>query len=105
MNGWVYLGIGIVVEVVGTLSMKLSYGFTKLIPSILCVVFFIIALVMVNLSMKTIDMSIVYAIWSGVGIALIALLGFLFLGEVVTPMKLMFIALIVIGVIGLHHHA
>ena len=105
MNGWIFLALGIVTEVAGTFSMKLSHGFTKLIPSVLFVIFFIIALSFVNLSMKTIDMSIAYTIWSGVGVSLLTLLGIFFLGEPFSWMRLFFIGLIIIGVVGLHHNA
>lgn len=102
MNGWIYLTLGIITEVAGTFSMKLSNGFTKLIPSVLFVVFFAIALSLINLSMKTIDMSVAYAIWSGVGIACLTILGFVFLGEPFSLSRLFFIGLIVVGVVGLH---
>ena len=102
MSGWTYLALGIVTEVAGTFCMKLSHGFTHLVPSVLFVVFFAIALALINLSMKTIDMSVAYAIWSGVGIACLAVLGIFFLGEPATLPKLFFMALIGIGVVGLH---
>lgn len=102
MNGWIYLALGIVTEVAGTFSMKLSQGFTKLFPSVLFVLFFAIALSFINLSMKTIDMSVAYAIWSGVGIAILSILGIAFLGEPATFFRLFFIGLIIVGVVGLH---
>ncbi|WP_420549653.1 DMT family transporter [Curvivirga sp.] len=105
MNGWIYLALGIVTEVAGTFCMKLSHGFTKLVPSVLFIVFFAIALSLINLSMKTIDMSIAYAIWSGVGIAILTILGIVFLGEPVSTLRLLFIGMIVVGVVGLHAQA
>ncbi len=104
MTGWTYLILGIVTEVAGTFCMKLSHGFTHLVPSVLFVFFFAIALVLINLSMKTIDMSVAYAIWSGVGIACLAILGIFFLDEPATLSKLFFMTLIGIGVAGLHSY-
>ncbi len=105
MSGWTYLAMGIVMEVAGTFCMKLSHGFTQIVPSVLFVLFFAIALAFINLSMKTIDMSIAYAIWSGVGIAILAVLGIAFLGEPVTIARLFFLGLIGVGVVGLHAYS
>lgn len=102
MSGWTYLILGIIAEVIGTFSMKLSQGFTQWVPTVFFVVFFAIALVLINLAMKTIDMSIAYAIWSGAGITILAVLGMLFLDEPLDAWRLFFMALILIGVVGLH---
>lgn len=98
---WVYLIIAVITEVIGTTNMKLSQGFTKVVPSILMVVFYIICFAFMNLALKKLDVSITYAIWSGVGTALIAAIGFLYFKEPATAIKIASIALIVIGVVGL----
>jgi small multidrug resistance pump len=98
---WIYLIIAIITEVIGTTNMKLSHGFTKVVPSILMVVFYIICFAFMSLALKKLDVSITYAIWSGVGTALIAAIGFLYFKEPVTAIKIGSIALIVIGVVGL----
>ncbi|RTE66281.1 multidrug efflux SMR transporter [Amphritea opalescens] len=102
MNGWVLLLLGIVFETAGTTCIKLSDGFSHLLPSVLTFAFFSIALTLITLSAKTIDVSVVYAVWSGVGIMLISLIGTFYFAEPTTLPKLFFIALILIGVIGLH---
>jgi small multidrug resistance pump len=102
MQGWIYLGLGILFEVMGTWAMKLSQGFTKPVASITFVSLFATALVFINLSMKTIDMSVAYAVWCGAGIFLISTIGYLFLGESMTPWKLACLALIIVGVVGLY---
>lgn len=102
MQGWIYLGLGILFEVAGTWAMKLSHGFTKPLASITFITLFATALIFINLSMKTIDMSIAYAVWCGAGIFLISVIGYLFLGESITPWKLTCLALILAGVIGLY---
>jgi small multidrug resistance pump len=88
-------------EVIGTTNMKLSEGFTKTLPSVLMFVFYGFSFTFLTLALKKIDLSLSYAIWSGVGTALIATIGFLYFKEPVTAIKLISIALIVFGVIGL----
>jgi len=101
MSAWIYLALAILFEVAGTTSMKLSQGFTLPLPSTACVLCFIAALVLMAQSVKVLDISVVYAIWSGVGVVLIALIGVFFFSEVLTPPKVLFMALIVVGVVGL----
>ena len=98
---WVYLVCAIIMEVIGTTNMKLSEGFTKTLPSILMFVFYGFSFAFLTLALKKIDLSLSYAIWSGVGTALIAAIGVLYFKEPVTAIKIGSIALIVIGVVGL----
>jgi small multidrug resistance pump len=91
-----------VLEVAGTTSMKLSQGFTRLVPSVLLFVFYALSFALMTIAVKRIDMSISYAIWSGVGMALIALIGYAVFREPLTPLKIGSMVLIVIGVIGLN---
>ena len=98
---WVYLVCAIIMEVIGTTNMKLSDGFTKTLPSILMFVFYGFSFAFLTLALKKIDLSLSYAIWSGVGTALIATIGILYFKEPVTAIKIGSVALIVIGVVGL----
>ena len=98
---WVYLILAIIMEVIGTTNMKLSHGFTKVVPSVLMFVFYGISFAFITLALKKLDISITYAIWSGVGTALIAAIGVIYFKEPVTAIKIGSIALIVIGVVGL----
>jgi small multidrug resistance pump len=99
---WVYLGLAIILEVCGTTFMKLSEGLSKLKFTIPMLLFYVISLALLSLSLKRIEVSVAYAVWSGVGIVLIAVVGILFFKEILTPHKAIFIALILIGVIGLN---
>ena len=99
---WLYLILAILFEVAGTTSMKLSEGFTKLVPSILLGVFYTISFGMLTLALKRIDVSVAYAVWSGVGTALIATIGVLYFKEPMTALKLISLALIIGGVVGLN---
>ncbi|EGK13246.1 DMT superfamily drug/metabolite transporter [Desmospora sp. 8437] len=99
---WVYLIFAILFEVAGTMSMKLSHGFTKLWPSLGMVVFYILAFAGLTLSLKQMPVSLAYAVWSGLGTAVIAVLGYLIFQESMTWLKASSILLIVLGVIGLN---
>ncbi len=102
MASWLYLALAILSEVAGTVSMKLSQGFTKMLPSVLLFVFYGVSLALTNLALKRLDVSVVYAVWSGLGTALIAAIGFLWFEEPVTAVKIASLALIILGVVGLN---
>lgn len=99
--GWLYLFLAIIFEIFGTSMMKLSNGLTMLIPTILMFVAYAASFAVLALALKTIDVSVAYAIWSGVGIILISLIGFCVFGEVFSYQKLISIILIVSGVVSL----
>jgi small multidrug resistance pump len=99
---WLYLVLAIIFEVVGTTSMKLSQGFTKVLPSVLMFMAYGLSLSALTLALKTIDISVAYAVWSGLGTALIAAVGVLWMREPLTALKVASIVLIIIGVIGLN---
>lgn len=102
MNAWFLLVIAIVSEVIGSTGLKASSGFTKLIPSVVVVMGYASAFYFLSLALKTIPLSTAYAVWSGLGTALIAMLGWLFLKE---PMNLSIafgIILIIAGVVILN---
>ena len=82
--------------------MKLSLGFTKLVPSILIFVFYAVSFVALTFALKGIDVSLAYAIWSGIGTVLIATIGILYFQEPATALKIISIGLIVAGVAGLN---
>ncbi len=97
-----YLMLAIVAEVAGTTSIKLSEGFTRLVPSVAIFVFYGLSLIMLSLALKEVELSFAYALWSGVGIALIATVGILWFREPMGALKMVSLGLIVIGVTGLH---
>ena len=99
---WLSLAGAILLEVAGTTSMKLSQGFTRTLPSILLFVFYALSFTLMTIAVKKIDMSVSYAIWSGVGTALIALIGIGWFHESLTTLKVVSLALIVAGVLGLN---
>jgi small multidrug resistance pump len=99
---WVYLILAIFFEVLGTTCMKLSQGFTKTLPSVLIFIFYGACFSVLTLALKKIDVSLAYAVWSGVGTALIAIIGILWFKEPLTLWKVISLALIIAGVIGLN---
>lgn len=102
MQHWLFLTLAIVFEVAGTTAMKFSDGFSKWLPSILIFVFYGVSFTLLTLALKKIDVSVAYAIWSGVGTALIAVIGVLMFKDPMNAMKVISIALIILGVVGLN---
>ena len=102
MQSWLILIAAIILEVAGTTAMKLSDGFTRPLPSVLLVVFYLLSLAALTLALKRIDMSVAYAIWAGVGTVLIAIVGVMWFREPVSLLKVASILLIAAGVAGLH---
>lgn len=98
---WLLLFMAIVLEVSGTTCMKMSQGFAKITPSALMIVLYVGSIVALTFALKKIDVCTAYAIWSGVGTALIALMGMVYFRESATAVKILSIALIIVGVIGL----
>jgi small multidrug resistance pump len=96
---WLYLTLAILSEVAGTTCMKLASGFTKFTPSVLMWVFYGICFSFLTLSLRKIEISVAYAIWSGVGTALIAGVGVVFFREPLGVFKIAGIIAIIGGVI------
>jgi small multidrug resistance pump len=99
---WLFLTAAIVLEVAGTVSMKLSHGFSNALPSVLLFLFYGASFTCLNFALRTIDVSVAYAIWSALGLMLVAAIGILVLHESASALKLASIALIVGGVAGLY---
>jgi small multidrug resistance pump len=99
---WFYLAMAILLEVMGTTCMKLSQGFTKALPSLMVFILYGACFAFMIMALKKIELGIAYAIWSGVGTALIAIIGMMWFAESVAPLKIVSIAFIIIGVVGLH---
>ena len=102
MAAGVLLSLAILSEVVATVFLKFTDGFTNLVPSIVVVVGYALSFWLLALILKDLDIGFVYAVWSGAGTALIAAIGIFAFGEAATGLKLASIALIILGVIGLN---
>jgi len=100
--GWLLLSAAILLELSGTVSMKLSESFTRLVPSMLMFIFYGASFTFLNFALGYMTVSTVYAVWSGIGIVLISLASVFFFHEKLSISSIMWIGVIVIGVIGLN---
>ena len=99
---YLYLAFAIVSEVIATSALKASAEFTKLIPSVIVVIGYGISFYLMTLVLKTIPLGITYAIWSGVGIVLVAVVGAYLYKQVPDLPAVIGMALIISGVIVIH---
>jgi len=99
---WVLLLTAIFSELGASTCLKLSNGFSNLYASILTFVFWGVSLCILMFALKHFDLSFVYAIWAGIGILLVSLIGMIYFKEPVSIMKVASILVIVIGVVLLH---
>lgn len=102
LKGYSYLAISIIAEVFGTVMLKLANGFTIFLPSLGVIIGYGIAFYSLSLCLRTIALSLAYAIWSGAGTALTALIGVIFWGEAFGMLKTIGILLIIGGIIVLN---
>ena len=101
MSG-VFLAAAIILEICGTTSLKLSDGFTRIGPSGAVVLCYVASFGLLALALRGIELSIAYAVWSGVGTAAVAAIGIVWFGESAGGWKLVCLGVIVLGVAGLH---
>ncbi|MFF5251761.1 DMT family transporter [Streptomyces leeuwenhoekii] len=100
--GYLLLAGAIAAEVAGTTAMKYSEGFSRLWPSLLTLLGYVISFGLLAQTLKTLSVGTAYAIWSGVGTAAVATIGIVFLGEGMTLARAAGIALIIVGVVVLN---
>ncbi len=96
--GYIYLAVAIVAEVIATTALKPSEGFTKPLPTVIVVVGYATAFYFLSLVLKSIPVGMAYAIWSGVGVALISVAGLVLFGQKLDLAAIIGILLIVSGV-------
>ena len=101
-QAWWLLSVAILFEICGTVCMRLSEGFTRATPSVLIFLFYALSFALNTYVIKVLGLSVVYAVWSGVGTAITAAIGILYFKEPATALKLASIGLVVIGVLGVH---
>ncbi|MFB7449522.1 DMT family transporter [Streptomyces sp. NPDC056194] len=100
--GYGLLAGAIAAEILATTSMKYSEGFSRLWPSLLTGVGYLVSFALLAQALRTLQIGTAYAIWSGVGTAVVALIGYLLLGESLSAAKIAGIALIIAGVVVLN---
>ncbi|MCL4525278.1 MAG: SMR family transporter [Gammaproteobacteria bacterium] len=99
---WIFLAVAIISEVIGTSALKASEGFSRLWPSAIVVIGYASAFYFLSLTLKTIPIGVAYAIWSGAGVALIALIAWVLYGQALDLPAIIGISLIVAGVVVLN---
>jgi small multidrug resistance pump len=100
-TSWLLLGLGVALEVAGTVCMKLSDGFRDWRAAGLMYVFYALSLTALTFAFKRLDVGVAYAVWSGAGLGLIATISMIWFREPATLARLVFLVFILIGLLGL----
>jgi small multidrug resistance pump len=99
---WLFLAGAILSEVVATVALKVSDGFSRLVPSIVVVIGYVIAFGLLSQALtRGMTIGVAYGVWSAVGVALVAIVGAVFFGEVMTVVQVGGIVLVIAGVLAL----
>ncbi|VEC01307.1 Quaternary ammonium compound-resistance protein sugE [Cedecea lapagei] len=98
---WIVLFIAGLLEVVWAVGLKYTHGFSRLWPSVITIVAMVVSMALLSWAMKTLPTGTAYAVWTGIGAVGAAITGILLLGESANPARLISLALIVSGIIGL----
>ncbi|MBZ9810973.1 multidrug efflux SMR transporter [Mesorhizobium sp. BR1-1-9] len=98
---WALLTLAGALEIAFAFFLKSSVGFTRLVPSSLTVIAGLCSVILLSVALKSIPVGSGYAVWTGIGAAGTAIVGIAFLGDSPSPLRLLCIALILAGVIGL----
>lgn len=99
MKNWIFLSVAIMAEVIATSSLKASAEFTKFWPSVIVVVGYAIAFYFLSLTLRSIPVGIAYAVWSGLGVVLVSIVGWWFYNQALDLASLIGIGLIIAGVL------
>lgn len=99
---YLYLAIAIITEVVATTALKASAEFTKLLPSLVVIIGYAISFYYMTLVLRTLPVGITYAVWSGVGIVLVAVFAALVYRQIPNMAEMIGMGLIILGVIVIH---
>lgn len=98
---WILLVIAGLTEIIWAIGLKEAHGFTKLVPSIVTIVFLIVSFFLFAKAMKTIPIGTAYAIFTGIGAAGTAIVGIIWFAEEVNVGKIFFLVVLLFGIIGL----
>ena len=102
MTHWIFLSGAITAEVLGTISLKLSNGFEHVIYVVPTLILYSLSFWLLAFALKGIELSVAYAIWGGLGIAIVALIGVAVFNESLNLVKVLCLLAIIAGVVGLH---
>ncbi|KAE8764934.1 DMT family transporter [Georgenia thermotolerans] len=99
MAGWLSLAGAIVAEILATTLLARSDGFARAGIGVLALAGYALAFYLLTRALRTVSLSVAYALWSGIGTAVVATIGVLFLGETLTPTKVLGLLAVVVGVV------
>ena len=99
---WFMLFVAGLMEIGWAVGIKYSEGFTKLIPSAVTILAMVVSVVLLGFAVKTLPVGTAYAVWAGIGAAGTVIYGMIFLGESASPIRIICVALIITGIIGLN---
>ena len=102
---WIYLLLAIITEVIATSALKESEGFSKTLPSVIVIIGYSLTFYFMSLTLKEMSVGITYAIWSGMGILLISLIGYFKYNQVLDGPVILGMTFIVIGIIILRFYS
>ncbi|OQM45275.1 hypothetical protein B6A27_13435 [Anoxybacillus sp. UARK-01] len=98
---WVYLIIAGLFEIVWAIALKYTFGFTRMVPSIITIVGMLVSFYFLSLGIKILPIGTAYAVWTGIGAAGTVIAGILFFNEPITMLRVVFLLLLLVGLIGL----
>ena len=98
---WIYLFLAGLTEIGWAIALKYSHGFSRLLPSITAIVVMVASFFLLVQSLKSIPIGTAYAVWTGIGIMGTAILGIILFNEPASLLRLLFLGLILVGIIGL----
>ena len=98
---WAILILAGLFEVIWAYSMKMSDGFTRLLPSVITIVFMVLSVILLSISMRSLPLGTAYTVWTGIGALGSVIVGIILFKEPVTAGRLIFAALLLIGIIDL----
>ena len=102
MPPWLTLILAVLAETIGTTALEASRQFTRPLPSVVVVVAYAVSFWLLSLTLRTIPVGIVYGLWSGLGIVLIAIIGWLVFGQLLDGAAVLGLTLILTGVLVIH---
>jgi len=101
MQSWTYLLAASATEVVMALALKQSESWTRPVPSVVGVAAALLSIYLLTVALRGLPLSVAYVVWTGLGALGVVLVGALFLGEAMTPLRLLLLAMVVAGTAGL----
>ena len=102
MPPYLALLLAIIAETIGTSALQASEQFTRLVPSVVVVLAYAVSFYLLSITLRTMPVGVVYALWSGLGIVLIALIGYAWFGQVLDLAAVIGLALIITGIAVIH---